>query len=138
MSLSTSSVEDAIEERLKTINPRVYISEVPDDVSTPKSPYIVVYFGGPIRAAGDHHITSSRNDTNIFYCTVQVIGRTDKAARDVNNLIRDSLTGFRPPDCGEMVLEGGLSYSSGNGDTKPTDYYRETGYSMRTNLSWND
>jgi hypothetical protein len=138
MSLNTAPAEDDIEAAVRAVIPRVFVDEVPDNEPTPKYPYAMLYFGGPIRAAGDHHMTSTRNDTNILYCTVQVLSQTSKSARDVNNRIREALVGHRPPDCGEMVLEGGLAYSSGNGDTKPTIYYRETGYSMRTNLSWND
>lgn len=137
MTLDTGPLEDAIEARVKTVISRVWISQVPSDLPTPEMPYVVIFFGGPVRASSDHHITSTRNDTVIGYCTVQVISLTDKSARDVNNKIRNALVGFRPTDAGEMVTEGGLAYSRGSNDVKPTTYYRETGYSYRMNLSWN-
>lgn len=134
--LDTGPLEDDIQAVVTTVCPRVWVSEIPSDVATPKYPYVILYFGGPIRSASDHHITSSRNDTTIGYCTVQVVSTTDKSARDVNNLVRNALVGHRPPDAGEMVSEGGLAYSRGNNDVTPTKYYRETGYSYRTNLQW--
>jgi hypothetical protein len=138
VTLDTGPLEDDIEALVKTVIPRVWVSEIPADVVTPGYPYVILYFGGPIRSAADHHITSVRNDTMIGYCTVQVVSETDKSARDVNNRIRNALVGHRPPDAGEMASEGGLAYSRGNNDVKPTKYYRETGYSYRTNLGWNN
>lgn len=136
--LDTGPLEDDIEAVVKTVCTRTWVSEIPSDVATPQMPYVILYFGGPIRSASDHHITSVRNDTMIGYCTVQVVSSTDKSARDVNNRIRNALVGYRPTDAGEMASEGGLAYSRGNNDVKPTKYYRETGYSYRTNLSWNN
>lgn len=135
MTLSTATTEDQIVNRLKTINPRVYVSAVPSDI-TPKYPLMVCYFGGPVRAARGRHITSTRNDPLVGYLTVQVTSLTDTSARDVNDLVRDSLVGFVPDNSGEMVLEGGLSYSSGNNDAPPVKYYRESAFSYVTNRQW--
>lgn len=136
MSLDSAPYENDIKATVLAVTPRVFISEVPSDLPTPQAPYVVIYFGGPIRAGRDHHITSTRNDTTISYCTVQVVSETDTSARDVNDLIRNALVGHRPPDCGEMVLEGGLARSNGTNEVKPTRYYRETGYSFRSNLQF--
>jgi hypothetical protein len=138
MSLDTGPLEDDIEAVVRSVVPRVWISEVPDTVQTPAYPYAVIYFGGPFRAAGDHHMTSTRNDTNIAYCTVRVVSETDKSARDVNNRIRNALVGHIPPDSGEMGLEGGLTFNNGSGAVKPTKFFRETGYTFRTNLNWTE
>lgn len=138
MALDTGPLEDDIEAVVSSVISRVWVSEVPSDIPTPQMPYAIIFFGGPVRSASDHHITSTRNDTGIGYCTVQIISKTDKSARDVNNRVRNALVGHRPPDAGEMASEGGLSYSRGTNDVKPTTYYRETGYSYRTNLSWVD
>lgn len=138
MTLNTAPFEDAIKARVETVTPRVFVSEVPADLPTPQMPYVILYFGGPIHSARDHHITSVRNDLQTGYCTSQVISRTDQSARDVNNLVRNALIGYRPPDCGEMIPSGGLTYSNGSNDVKPTKYYRESGYTYATNLGWND
>lgn len=136
MTLNTAPAEDDIKATVQAVTPRVFISEVPGDVPTPAMPYVVIYFGGPIRAASDHHITSTRADTTIGYCTVQVVSETDTSARDVNNRILNALVGHRPPDSGEMILETGASRSNGTNEVKPTKYYRETGYSYRSNLQF--
>lgn len=136
MSLETAPLEDDIKATVQAVTPRVFVSEIPDDLATPAFPYVVIYFGGPVRSARDHHISSTRNDTTIGYCTVQVVSETDTSARDVNDRIRNALVGHRPPDCGEMVLEGGIARSNGNNEVKPTRYYRETGYSYRSNLQF--
>jgi hypothetical protein len=136
MTLITGPYEDDIKATVQGVISRVFISEVPGDLPTPAFPYVVIYFGGPIRSGRDHHITSTRNDTTISYCTVQVVSETDTSARDVNDRIRNALVGHRPPDCGEMVLEGGLARSNGTNEVKPTRYYRETGYSFRSNLQF--
>lgn len=136
MTLNTAPAEDDIKATVQAVTPRVFITEVPSDVPTPAMPYVVIYFGGPIRAASDHHITSTRADTTIGYCTVQVVSETDTSARDVNNRILNALVGHRPPDCGEMVLETGAARSNGTNEVKPTRYYRETGYSYRSNLQF--
>lgn len=136
MSLHTAPAENDIKATIEVVTPRVFVSEVPGDLPTPAYPYVVIYFGGPIRSGGDHHITSTRNDTTIGYCTVQVVSETDTSARDVNDRIRNALVGHRPPDCGEMILETGAARSNGTNEVKPTKYYRETGYSYRSNLQF--
>lgn len=136
MSLNTGPTEDSIITQLKTVISRVYGTEVPSDIVV-VYPFIVVYFGTPIRSGLDHHITSVRNDTQIGYLTVQTISTTDISARDINNKVRDKLVGFIPTDGSEMVPEGGISYSKVNSLAQPTKYYRESAFSYRTNLSWN-
>lgn len=135
MSLDTTSAEADILARLETIVPRVYTTEVPDGIS-PVYPLIVVYFGDPIRIGTDRGIVSTRNDTLRGYGLVQVQAPTDAAANAVKNRVRNALTGYRPTDCGEMMLEGGFAYSRSSGAAKPTLYYREVAFSWLTNLSW--
>lgn len=135
MSLDTTAMEDSIITELKTIIPRVYISSVPDGVA-PVYPYIVVYFGEPMRIASDRGIVSTRNDTLRAYATCEVVAPTDDAARKIVNKIRLALTGFRPTDSGEMGREGGGGYSSARKASELL-YYRSVGFSWLTNLSWN-
>lgn len=141
MALDTTPTEKDIKTQVESLfpsTPRVWVSAVPDDMPTPKYPYAVLYFGMPVRIGTDHHITSTRNDTLRGFVTVQWISQNDDSCRDMANKTRALLTGYRPVDSGEMLLEGGTSYSSANGGVKPTLYYRETGFSYLTNLSWVD
>ena len=136
MSLDTTQAEAAIVSRLITVLSRVYVTEVPDSV-TPVYPLVVIYFGDPVRIGTDRGIVSTRNDTQRGFAVIQVQAPTDAAARDIKNKIRVSMVGYRPTDCGEMVLEGGYGYSKAATTVKPTIYYREVGMSWLTNLSYN-
>jgi hypothetical protein len=135
MSLDTTQTETDIINRIKTVLPRVYITEVPDGTD-PGDPYVVVYFGEPSRIGTDHHLTSTRNDTLRGFLTIQVISRTDAAASAIKNRIKNALVGFRPADSGEIIAEGGLSYSEASTSGASTKYYRELGFSYMTNLTW--
>lgn len=135
MSLDTTQAETDIINRLKTVAvPRVYTTEVPDGVS-PTYPLIVVYFGDPARITTDRGIVTTRDDTLRGYALVQIQAPTDAAANIVKNKVRANLTGYRPTDCGEMMLEGGFSYSRSSSTAPPTIYYREVAFSWLTNLS---
>lgn len=133
----TAPYEDAIKARVQSVIPRVYVSEVPDDEPTPAYPYVTLFFGGPIRQGFDHHISGTRNDTMVAYGTAQIQSLTDVSARDVADRVRDVLMGYVAPNCGEIIVEGGLSYSNGTNAVPPTKYYREVGFTFRTNLQWN-
>jgi len=136
MSLDTTQAEAAIVARLSAVLSRVYVTEVPDSVA-PVYPLVVIYFGDPVRTGTDRGIVSTRNDTQRGFAVIQVQAPTDAAARDIKNKIRVSMVGYRPTDCGEMVLEGGYGYSKAATTVKPTIYYREVGMSWLTNLSYN-
>lgn len=136
MSLDTTATETDILNAIKTAvgHDRVWPTEVPDGQDA-AFPYVIVYFGEPIRASGGRHITSTRDDLLIGYITVQVVSTTDASANAVKNRIKAALTGFRPVDSGEMVLEGGMGYSAAQTQVKPTRYFRELAFSYRTNLT---
>jgi len=122
MSLATAPIEDDILAVLRTTVFQVFDSEAPEDSVIPVtnglfSPYLSVYFGGPTSAPGDKHLTSTRNDTTIVTCTVQV------------NAARSS-------DAGSMTLEGGMGYSKASTIDRPTVYIRELAFSMRANMTF--
>lgn len=120
----------------------VYDSIVPEDADIVLTnglfnPFVVVYSGGPIRSGTDHHISGSRNDTTVLYWTIAVYAPTADVPGVVAGQILNLLAGYKPPDCGEMLLEGGLSYSRGSNTVRPTQYVREIAFNARSNLSWN-
>lgn len=131
--IDTTDTEASIVDQIKTVISRVYVSEVPAGVD-PGDPYVVVYFGDPIRTATDHHLENVRYDTMIGYLTVQVISRTDTAANAIKNAIKSALVGFIPDDSGPIVAEGGVSRSRSATESVPQKYYRENGYSYLTNM----
>lgn len=142
MSLDAKPFRDAVKARLEAnfTNTDVYTSEVPEDGDINWnnglfSPYLVVFFGGPIRSARDKGIVSTRFDTTILYCTVEVYAPVADTAAFLKDKVVDVLTGFRPPDCGEMVLEGGLAYSKASNEVRPTQYIDSTAFTTRGNLT---
>lgn len=142
MTLKTTGFETSVISRITTQYPNlaVYDSEVPEDSDIQYtnglfSPFVVVYFGGPIRAARDRGIVSTRNDSTILYCTLEVYAPRSDTARAVRDNLVDLLTGFIPPDCGEMSLEGGFSSSRASTTVRPTQYIRSLAFTTRGNLS---
>lgn len=143
MALSTAAFRADVLARIRTANPnaQVFESEVPEDADIPYpnglfSPFYVVYFGGPIRAARDRGLVSTRNDTTIVYCTVEVYAPKASTAALLKDRLVDLITGFTPTDCGEMTLEGGLAYSRASNTVRPTQYIDSTSWTTRSNLSW--
>jgi len=141
MSLATAPIEDDILAVLRTTVFQVFDSEAPEDSVIPVtnglfSPYLSVYFGGPISAPGDKHLTSNRNDTTIVTCTVQVNAARSSEAKSVKDIVVNLLTGHTPPDAGSMTLEGGMGYSKASTIDRPTVYIRELAFSMRANLTF--
>lgn len=138
MSLKTGHYEDEILERIQTVVPRVYDTEVPEPNKTPQTPYVVLRWSEPVRTARDRHITGTRNDLLRGGLFVEVVSNTSKSARDVKDAIKDVLTGFRPTDCGDMTAEGGVAFSRANTEPKPQLYVRGVYFTFRTNLGWNE
>lgn len=98
-------------------------------------PFYIMYFGGPVRAAHGRGITSSRNDVNIMWCQATAVAPT----KDSRNLLLDKainiLTGWHPPDSGEMILEGGMAFSIANTTVRPSKYMKNLTWTYRTNLT---
>ena len=143
MALTDEPFRDDLEARIKTAYPNLatYLSEVPEDDALDWnnglfSPYVVLYFGGPIRAAGDHSLVSTRYDTTIVYCTMEIYAPLARTARTIKNNLVNLLVGYYPTDCGELTLEGGLAFTKASNIVRPTQYIESVGLSARSNLSW--
>lgn len=134
--VKTKETEDDIVRELRTKVARVFVSGVPDVNATPQMPYVVLYFSPPIRAARDRGIVSTRHDTNLLGVSVEIVSTTDDSARAVQDIVLDTLVGYRPTNSGELILEGGTSYASAATTVKPSRYTRSIGFTARTNLSW--
>src|SRR5690606_21168971 len=101
------------------------------------NPFYVVRFGGPVRAARGKNITSSRDHVNIMFVTVACMAPTIDAMKWLYGKAIDVLTGYTPPNSGEMILEAGLSYSKGISTVKPTKYLKDVNFTFRTDLTLN-
>lgn len=140
MSLGTAPIQDDIIARLRANLPLdVYDAEVPDTKSLPTSntlvkPYIVVYFSEPVRAAVGRGIVSSRLDTNRAGLTVQVVAPRSVDARKYADSVKNILAGYKPPDAGELILEGGAAADNGTANASPTAFSRYVAFSFFCNL----
>jgi hypothetical protein len=84
-------------------------------------------------AASGNGITSVRHNPGISYCVIQAHAPTERAARQVANIIRDKLTGFKPTDAGELRLSGGRTYSSVENNAVPKKYISEVAFTFIVN-----
>ena len=138
MTLSTAGFEADITALVATKCARVFDTQVPDNQPTPAMPYVILQWVEPTRTATDHHLTGVRDDTMRGAVVVQITSSTAASAKDVKNLLAGVLTGYRPTDCGELIPEGGSSYSIAEEQPKPTRFIRELYYSFITNQNPNE
>lgn len=143
MSTDTAPIEADILAVLRAgTNIEWHDSEMPEDSTLVVtnglfSPYGVVYFGGPVRTGTDRSLVSTRHDLNQMYCTVQINAPRAAEAKLLKDAAVDLLNGYRPPEAGELSLEGGMGYSRNSSSNElPTVYVREIGFSCVMNLAW--
>ena len=137
MTLDSTAYEDEVKTLVETICPRVFVSEIPDALPTPATPYAILTWGEPSRTAGDHHMDSVVNDTMQGVLIVSVRSEDDSSARAVKNRLRAALVGYRPTDCGEFRPEGGMTFSNQAQTPRPAMFIRELYFSFVTNLQYN-
>ena len=105
-----------------------------DDVGTGEfTPLVAVIWGGPIVVRRDRGIVSTRRDLMLSYVIVRVVTPDAATNRLLHDKVYNALVGWYPTNSGEMIPENGMSYSNGNGQVKPTRFYRELSFSYRTN-----
>ncbi len=143
MSLDLTPSFNAIVARLAATGTDTYPVQYPDDTMLRTSngvmlPFYVVRIGGPVRAAKGRSITTSRHHVNIVFCTVACVAADPDAMNHIVDVAMDRLVGWEPPECGEMILEGGLSYSEGISTVKPTKYLKDISFTYRSNLVLDD
>lgn len=71
------------------------------------APYVLVWFGGLIAAGPGHEgICGVRQDSKTGFFVLQCVGTSMTHARQLGDECRNTLTGFRPNDEGELYEEG--------------------------------
>ena len=139
MSLDLLSIQDEIVNELNDLPQDVFVTAVPDDSKVPHGanglflPYIVALFSDMKEMASGNGITSVRHNPGISYCVIQTYAPTERAARQVSNLVRDKLTGFKPNDAGELRLSGGKTYSTVETNAVPKKYVSEVAFTFVVN-----
>jgi hypothetical protein len=117
----------------------IYVTAVPDDTKINHGtsglflPYVVVLFADVKESASGNGITSVRHNPGISYCVAQAYAPTERAARQVANILRDKLTGFKPNDAGELRLSGGRTYSNVESNAVPKKYVSEVAFTFIVN-----
>lgn len=136
MSLDTTAYEADLKTEVEKICPRVFVTDIPDGTPTPAVPYVVLHWTEPVRASQGHHLDNSRHDTQRGGLVVEVFSETDDSANQVKNALKDALTGYRMPDCDELLPEGGFSSGGVLQYPRPSLYRRGLMFSFFTNMSW--
>ena len=139
MSLDLLAVQDQIVVQLETMAQDVYVTAIPDDSKVKHGasglflPYVVALFSDMKESANGNGITSVRHNPGLSYCVVQTFAPTERAARQVSNIVRDKLTGFKPTDAGELRLAGGKTYSTVEYNAVPKKYVSEVAFMFIVN-----
>ena len=139
MSLDLLAVQDQIVAELETMAQDVYVTAVPEDSKVAHGPnglflpYVVVQFADMKEATSGNGITSVRHNPGVSYCVVETYAPTERAARQVSNIVRDKLTGFLPVDAGELRLAGGKTYSTVEYNAVPKKYVSEVAFMFIVN-----
>lgn len=100
------------------------------------NPYVIAEYGDMSEAAAGRGIVSSRYNAGISYCVVQCVAPTEMAARQVANIARDSLVGFKPLDAGELRPVGGRTYTQTESKSVPDFYVSELAFTFVVNTVW--
>jgi len=138
------SAEDSILARLKAVmapTPVYDIETAPDGDGTGDigdadfRPFCAVIWGGPIDIPADRGIISTRLDLKIGYVMIRIVTPDAEANRILFNKMLNGMTGFVPEESGELIPNTGMQYSNASNVTQPTRFYREIGFSYRTNTA---
>lgn len=111
--------QDAIMAKLRTDLPNTIDildggygeGEEPDRLSNGMiAPYVLVWFGGSVSAGPGHEtIGGVRQAARRGFLHIEAVGTTMTHARQLGDLCRDSLVGFKPGPDGELEEDGAPS-----------------------------
>lgn len=144
MALDPTEVFLGISNEVKRIvgSTGVFVSEQPPDESLPRDatgtllPYVALYFGGPVRAATDRSLVTTRKDSQILYLTVEVVAPVQEVAMRLKGKLLEELTGFKEGDMSELTVSGlSMSASRASNKIRPTQYIEMQSWQCRSNLS---
>jgi len=139
LSLNILAVHDQITAKLNELNQDVYEISVPEDTKIKMGPnglflpYIVAVYSDMQESSTGKGIISSKFNAGTSFCVVECVAPTQRAARQVADLVRNKLAGFIPTDAGELRLVGGLSYTSMDPRGVPKKYISEVSFAFTVN-----
>jgi len=140
MSLALLPVQDQITTYVKELAQDVYENGVPEDNELVYStdgmmmPFIVVQYSGFIQRSTERGITGPRQDLGRSYADFMCVAPTERAARQIFDLVSDKMTGFEPTGASLLTPEGvGKSYTVSDASTRPVKYVIDLSFSYAVN-----
>lgn len=131
-----------IKEHIETlVEYKVYTAEIPADEALTfdengvMDPFVVVNFGGPVRAAKDRGLVSAKHDATILFITLDCYAAREWDAIEIKGYLVEELTGWVPEGATELVPMGGMTYSRASNRVRPTQYIEATSFQCFSNLS---
>lgn len=118
--------------------PNIDIIDTHDDVTMiggVVKPYIILTFGGPVRAARDRGIVGSARDTNVMWVMLECVSNDRNVARDLKVKAMSALVDLEPSDSGRLTLDGGNSYTFAKTTSVPLRFVENLRFSFHHNLS---
>ena len=144
MSLDPTDVFGKIRTKIEGIVGKtpVYVSEIPPDEHVPVDsngvmlPFVALFYGGPLRAARDRSLVTTRRDVSILFVTVEVYAPTQAIAMKLKGKLIGELTGFKDGgNMSELTLSGmGLSRSRASNAIRQTQYIEAQSWQCLSNL----
>lgn len=141
MSLNLLAVQDQITAKLRELTQDVYETAAPEDsklkfdVAGNLKPYIVVQYSDMYPTSIGNGILGARYNAAEAYFLVTCIADSERAPRQISDLVKDKLVGFKPVDAGEIRFAGGaIDYA--NAESKPSRYIVDLGFLLQVNTVW--
>lgn len=141
MGLNPAPTFRSIKDKLESlVEYPVYVAEIPPDKSLKydskgtMKPFVVVYFGGPIRSARGRGIVSARNDPTTLFITVEAYAGSALDAIDIKGMLIDDLVEWKPEGASGLLPMGGMTYSRASNNVRPTMYIEATSFQCFSNL----
>lgn len=135
------AVQDQVTAKLEELPQDVYETAPPEDSklrfdsSGNPLPYIVVQYSDMYPTGANGGIIGAKYDVAQSYVLVTCVAMSQRAGRQIADLVRDKLTGFTPSDAGELRFAGGaVDYSAPQ--SKVNTYSVDVSFIMSVNTSW--
>ena len=138
VSLATEDAFQDILERLREIDGVDVVETENDDevklVGDTIQPYIIVMFGGPVRAARGRGIGPSANDVNVLWVNTYCVSGNPSISRQIKDAVVGKLVDFYPTDSGRLTVDGGQQFDWASTTTLPKRYVSVATFTFRHNL----
>lgn len=139
--MTLMQVQDAIVEKLRELPQDLYDDGVPDDTrlrfdsTGVMMPYIIVEHAGVTVNQAGMPITGVADAAGSSVLSILCLAPSQRASRQVAELVRQKLTGYKPLDAGELTPMAS-PYTYIDATARPTRYVSEIMFSFTLNTVW--